>query len=309
MYEQNLRQPLIQYDYNLGSDQSPNSYQLRNRLQQEEISYRQYQTTHIPDRENQEILANAKRQMALDLIAMVLTSVSYSIGMGFGDLCSQRIGPWLELFIIYQSGISFLNLAQIFAIQGHIIEQIGLPSRVIYEESKILTVLKLLTSLVLIYILIIGNQMYFSQQNNCLLTNKLFFYTLMFVLIYCYFQLMIFSLVVVAFILLIPIFLYFWCTRRQIDSNWVPSSRDVLIKLKKTRFGKFLSEEDKKEPGKQIFESESEQFCSICLGNYTMEDYITILPCDERHAFHTGCIELWLNKNCICPLCKKPVEL
>jgi len=54
--------------------------------------------------------------MAIDLIAMLLTSISYSIGMSYGDKCSVRIGPWLELFIIYQSGISFLNLAQIFTI-------------------------------------------------------------------------------------------------------------------------------------------------------------------------------------------------
>jgi len=40
-----------------------------------------------------------------------------------------------------------------------------------------------------------------------------------------------------------------------------------------------------------------------------MEDYITILPCDERHAFHTGCIEIWLAKNNICPFCKKTVDL
>jgi len=55
---------------------------------------------------------------------------------------------------------------------------------------------------------------------------------------------MIFSLLIVAVILLIPIFIYFWCTNRSMDSNWVPSSRDMLRKLKKMRFGKFINEEE-----------------------------------------------------------------
>jgi E3 ubiquitin-protein ligase DOA10 len=47
--------------------------------------------------------------------------------------------------------------------------------------------------------------------------------------------------------------------------------------------------------------------CAICLMEFTAEDEITPLPCDEKHYFHTSCIEEWLKNNNICPLCKKPI--
>eukprot|EP00347_Sterkiella_histriomuscorum_P004597 403359859 len=293
------------------------------------MSFRQYQNTHVVDRENQEMLENAKRQLAVDLLAMIMTCISYSIGMSKSnaetDLCGLRIGPWLELFIFYQGGATFLNLAVIFQIQNHIIQQIGLAMRTVYEESKFMTFLKFLSALALVYILIVGNQIYYSSQSTCLGTNKLFFYTLMLALIYCFFQLMIVSLIIIAFILLLPILLYFWCTRRNPEQQWVPSSQSVLSKLKKIRFGKIsqqfanINAATKKDINNQKHcqnnateeqqENDSEQFCSICLQNYNYEDYVTMLPCDERHAFHTNCIEIWLNKNNICPLCKKIVEV
>ena len=33
--------------------------------------------------------------------------------------------------------------------------------------------------------------------------------------------------------------------------------------------------------------------CSICLVAYTEEDFVTPLPCDIRHYFHTECVEDW----------------
>jgi hypothetical protein len=41
-----------------------------------------------------------------------------------------------------------------------------------------------------------------------------------------------------------------------------------------------------------------------------MEDQVSELNCDNRHMFHTLCLEMWLKTNpeSICPLCKKPIS-
>ena len=47
--------------------------------------------------------------------------------------------------------------------------------------------------------------------------------------------------------------------------------------------------------------------CIICMEEYKPEDEVTPLPCDERHFFHSRCIEDWLKTNNSCPLCKKAI--
>jgi hypothetical protein len=34
---------------------------------------------------------------------------------------------------------------------------------------------------------------------------------------------------------------------------------------------------------------------------------IILLPCNEKHFFHSECIKEWLNRNNSCPLCKKEI--
>ncbi|KAG0339996.1 hypothetical protein BG000_000925 [Podila horticola] len=46
-----------------------------------------------------------------------------------------------------------------------------------------------------------------------------------------------------------------------------------------------------------------EELCSICLGEYMMNDRIRILPCS--HEYHAECVDIWLtHKSTHCPLCK-----
>ena len=47
-----------------------------------------------------------------------------------------------------------------------------------------------------------------------------------------------------------------------------------------------------------------DSFCPICLVTYSLDDYVSILPCDGNHSFHTQCIQLWFDKSNTCPLCK-----
>lgn len=48
--------------------------------------------------------------------------------------------------------------------------------------------------------------------------------------------------------------------------------------------------------------------CAICLENFGNGHYVTYLPCDPRHHFHTHCITLWLKHSQICPICKSEIN-
>ena len=45
--------------------------------------------------------------------------------------------------------------------------------------------------------------------------------------------------------------------------------------------------------------------CVICQKEFEPDDEVTPLPCNERHYFHTVCIDNWLQDNLKCPICNK----
>ncbi|KAH7647869.1 membrane associated with a RING finger [Cryptosporidium bovis] len=46
--------------------------------------------------------------------------------------------------------------------------------------------------------------------------------------------------------------------------------------------------------------------CIICLNDFSNEDLTRCLPCD--HVFHEDCIDLWLLRNAVCPLCQTALK-
>jgi len=46
------------------------------------------------------------------------------------------------------------------------------------------------------------------------------------------------------------------------------------------------------------------QTCSVCLGEYARGETLTLLGCG--HHFHADCLDEWLRRRRVCPLCKKP---
>lgn len=65
-------------------------------------------------------------------------------------------------------------------------------------------------------------------------------------------------------------------------------------------------EEDKKEEiiiNKYSFINKSNNLdeCIICLEEMKENDNLTLLKCS--HIYHSKCIEIWLKKKSICPLC------
>ena len=48
--------------------------------------------------------------------------------------------------------------------------------------------------------------------------------------------------------------------------------------------------------------------CPICWSDFLRNDFVTTLHCDEKHIFHTECIEQWIRKGQnSCPLCRMSI--
>ena len=56
--------------------------------------------------------------------------------------------------------------------------------------------------------------------------------------------------------------------------------------------------------GEVLMESDSEATCSICLDGYKKGEKATTLP-DCSHQFHTECVQIWLERNATCPVCRR----
>ncbi|KAK2409908.1 RING-H2 finger protein ATL43 [Trifolium repens] len=46
--------------------------------------------------------------------------------------------------------------------------------------------------------------------------------------------------------------------------------------------------------------------CAICLENFTIGDKCRLLPIC-KHSFHAKCVDKWLLKNSLCPICRSRV--
>ena len=45
----------------------------------------------------------------------------------------------------------------------------------------------------------------------------------------------------------------------------------------------------------------------VCLCEYEQGDVLRTLPC--FHSYHQACIDEWLNRSKLCPLCKHPISV
>ena len=50
--------------------------------------------------------------------------------------------------------------------------------------------------------------------------------------------------------------------------------------------------------------SSLQETCAICLNDIAIDDVISILPCFNRHCYHTYCLEIWFSSNTSCPICR-----
>ncbi|CAN6235971.1 unnamed protein product [Urochloa humidicola] len=53
----------------------------------------------------------------------------------------------------------------------------------------------------------------------------------------------------------------------------------------------------------EAFQSKDDAQCSICLGEYKEKEILRIIPTCQ-HNFHLACLDLWLQKQTTCPICR-----
>lgn len=54
-------------------------------------------------------------------------------------------------------------------------------------------------------------------------------------------------------------------------------------------------------------QDEPESACAVCLSEFELYHLLRYLPCG--HKFHKHCIDKWLRRNKVCPLCLRDIEL
>ena len=78
---------------------------------------------------------------------------------------------------------------------------------------------------------------------------------------------------------------------------------EILSSLDKSKFKYKQAQAKKKNKG--VKDGGLWKQCPICWSEFGRNDYVTTLVCDEKHIFHTECIEQWIRKGQnSCPLCR-----
>lgn len=87
------------------------------------------------------------------------------------------------------------------------------------------------------------------------------------------------------------------------DLTFIDNNQDKIERLPGVK--KFLERNSRSFNEKK----DGEGTCSICLDDFanSKNKLISQLNCSGKHVFHKQCLEVWIEKNDICPLCREPV--
>jgi hypothetical protein len=60
-----------------------------------------------------------------------------------------------------------------------------------------------------------------------------------------------------------------------------------------------------------LLPNQEDNKCTICMSEYELQEEVTTLPCCNSHVvhfFHTPCIQEWLSRSQLCPMCKLNIQ-
>ena len=79
--------------------------------------------------------------------------------------------------------------------------------------------------------------------------------------------------------------------------NPIPAPTSAVNDLVEFKYSKI----DSTESDEGDLERDCEE-CSVCLAKFVQDEYVKLLPCS--HKFHKHCIDEWLSRSGMCPICK-----
>ena len=199
---------------------------------------------------------------------------------------------WLSVFFIY----SVANTASKMY-QDYLLDSPQYQYRATYRQT-----VKILSFIILecfhLAWLIYGNKLYYSSVNKCGEESSLLSFLMLAVLIIGYFHLM--AYLTIILVVCTVVYMRF---RRQ--GQKLRNSKHVLKNLKKIKFSAI--EKSARDNGSNITEEDST--CIICYVAYNSTDDVVKLKCNDKHYYHTECIESWIKsgKNS-CPMCRQAID-
>ena len=102
----------------------------------------------------------------------------------------------------------------------------------------------------------------------------------------------------VLFLVVLGIMIYIFVASRLRKRKARNASVAVLRSIQKIRYQSLAGDT-----------ADTEEECIICYMEYTDDDIVSRLQCNDKHVFHTECIEGWIRqgKNS-CPVCRAPIN-
>jgi membrane glycosyltransferase len=138
--------------------------------------------------------------------------------------------------------------------------------------------------------MIYGHFLYFSPEADTCSDHYFLMYIMLFLLLEFYFKCCMIGFLVTALV-------GFVCLRYRKKRNAVNQSEQVLKSLIKTKFGQMVLNQAPSQLAERVItmnNDEANPECVICFMNFTESDEVVKLKCNEKHFFHTKCIEDWI---------------
>lgn len=160
-----------------------------------------------------------------------------------------------------------------------------------------------------------ANLMYFSDTNYCWYTADRFIRN--FYLLFCTFSILGFLQFIYCILLscVMPLsaFIIFKLVEFRLMSTDAQQMSDLFseglmggLMQVPLPIPEILSSLNRTKYSENLRNQESQ--CAICWNEFNDNETVTPLHCDERHLYHTLCIESWIKKgNNSCPLCRKQI--
>ena len=167
-----------------------------------------------------------------------------------------------------------------------------------YREHLFIIFLRYVNLCTLVGFYISGNVGYYNNPDETGCQKMLI--QVFIVLIIGYIEMLKCCLVSLFVCILIPMVFYY--ARQNQQPQWIPTAPQFVQNLYKQKFNEFAQQHNG-----EIGNTDQDKQCAICFLEYTENDEITPLPCDDRHFFHSGCIQEWLKANNSCPMCRQPI--